>query len=277
MIILGVDFTSRPTRTKPITIARGRLSAAVLELDVLHACDSFDAFSALLAAPGPWVGAFDFPFSLPRVLVRHLGWPDRWDALIDFYASLSRAQIRETFKAFCDARPAGSKFAHRACDLPARASPSMKWVNPPVAWMLHAGAPLLKRAGVCMPVVRENGDSRIALEGYPGYLARRLIGNVSYKSDDRRKQTMQRRAARRELVARLEGAPLGIGAVPGPDLALTSSLRRQCVADASGDSLDAVLCAVAAAWGAGQARSGYGLPATVDPLEGWIVGVPPPD
>ena len=277
MIIFGVDFTSRPTRTKPITIARGRLTGAVLELDVLQACESFDAFSAVLAAPGPWVGAFDFPFGLPRELIEILGWPDRWDALIDFYATLSRAQIRETFKAFCDARPAGSKFAHRACDLPARASPSMKWVNPPVAWMLHAGAPLLKRAGVCMPLVRENGDSRIALEGYPGYLARRLIGNTSYKSDDRRKQTTQRRAARLELVARIEGAPMGCDAAPGPEVVLTLSLRRQCVADASGDSLDAVLCAVAAARGAGQARSGYGLPANVDPLEGWIVGVPAPD
>ena len=277
MIILGVDFTSRPTRTKPITIARGRLTGALLELDDLHACESFDAFGAFLAAPGPWVGAFDFPFGLPRTLVRRLGWPEHWDALIDFYATLSRAQIRATFKAFCDARPAGSKFAHRACDLPARASPSMKWVNPPVAWMLHAGAPLLKRAGVSMPVVRENGDSRIALEGYPGYLARRLIGNTSYKSDDRRKQTAERRAARLELVARLDGAPMGSGAVPGPDLVLTSSLRRRCVADASGDSLDAVLCAVAAAWGAGQARGGYGLPANVDPLEGWMVGVPAAD
>jgi hypothetical protein len=32
------------------------------------------------------------------------------------YAALSRAEIRSTFAAFCDARPAGAKFAHRAFD-----------------------------------------------------------------------------------------------------------------------------------------------------------------
>jgi hypothetical protein len=35
------------------------------------------------------------------------------------YASLSRAEIRDTFAAFCAARPVGGKFAHRATDAPA--------------------------------------------------------------------------------------------------------------------------------------------------------------
>ena len=64
------------------------------------------------------------------------------------YAGLSRAEIRAQFAAFCNARPAGGKFAHRATDLPAGSSPSMKWVNPPVAFMLHAGVPRLLEAGV---------------------------------------------------------------------------------------------------------------------------------
>ena len=57
--------------------------------------------------------------------------------------TLTRAEIRETFAAFCAARPVGGKFAHRATDAPACSSPSMKWVNPPVAFMLHAGVPPL--------------------------------------------------------------------------------------------------------------------------------------
>jgi hypothetical protein len=46
------------------------------------------------------------------------------------------------------------------------------------------------------------------------------------------------------------------------------------VDDASGDSLDAVLCLLQAAWGQQQFAMGdrlYGLPADLDPLEGWIV------
>jgi hypothetical protein len=45
------------------------------------------------------------------------------------------------------------------------------------------------------------------------------------------------------------------------------------VQDASGDSLDAVLCLLQAAWALAQHQSGrgqYGLP-DCDPLEGWIV------
>ena len=41
------------------------------------------------------------------------------------------------------------------------------------------------------------------------------------------------------------------------------------VADASGDTLDAVLCLLQAGWAA--SRPGWGLPAQVDPLEGWIL------
>ncbi len=140
--LVGVDFTSRPTRRKPITIARGVRQGAVLRLSDLQTCTSLDAFAQWLQAPGEWLGAFDFPFGLPRELVQHLGWPTEWPQLIEHYAGLTREQIRETFAAFCAARPAGAKFAHRACDAPAGSSPSMKWVNPPVAYMLHAGVRL---------------------------------------------------------------------------------------------------------------------------------------
>ena len=52
----------------------------------------------------------------------------------------------------------------------------MKWVNPPVAYMLHEGVPLLIAAGVHMPALHEGDATRVALEAYPGLLARELIG-----------------------------------------------------------------------------------------------------
>jgi hypothetical protein len=149
--VVGVDFTSRPTARKPIVVALGRLDAQAVRLEALHTHNSFEGFSGWLKAPGDWVGAFDLPFGLPRELVTTLGWPTEWLPLMRHYAALSREQIRDTFAAFCDARPAGGKFAHRACDKPAGSSPSMKWVNPPVAYMLHAGVPLLIDAGVHLP------------------------------------------------------------------------------------------------------------------------------
>src|SRR5689334_15564843 len=121
--LLGVDFSSAPRAAKPIVAAWGRRAAAVLKLEAVERLPTLDAFSVLLATPGPWVGGFDMPFGLPRELVEHLDWPTEWAALMRHYAGLSRAEIRDTFAAFCAARPAGSKFAHRACDAPAGSSP----------------------------------------------------------------------------------------------------------------------------------------------------------
>jgi hypothetical protein len=273
--VIGVDFSSSPSRRKPIVLASGALSGvssgvsggAALRFEGLQRFDSLTAFDDWLAQPGPWVGGFDLPFGLPRELVEQLGWPIGWAACIDHYASLSRATIRDTFAAFCNARPVGGKFAHRACDRPARSSPSMKWVNPPVAYMLHAGVPLLRAAGVRCPAhAPDEGDAqRIALEAYPGLLARELIGHRSYKSDDRAKQTPERLIARKDIVEALEQGRTRLGL----RLRLSAAQRDALANDASGDALDAVLCLVQAAWAAG--RPGWGLPAGVDALEGWIV------
>jgi hypothetical protein len=274
--LLGCDFSSRPTRKKSIVLAFGARQDNRVQLSKLERIESLQGFAAWLAQPGDWLGAFDFPFGLPRELVRQLGWPLQWEACIRHYASLSREQIRDTFAAFCDARPAGAKFAHRATDGPAGASPSMKWVNPPVAYMLHAGVPLLLQAGVHLPGLHP-GDSqdvdasgqprRVALEGYPGLLAREVLGQRSYKSDDRARQTPERLIARKDLVTALEHGQTRLGL----RLKLTHAQRDAVIDDASGDSLDAVLCLLQAAWGWGQGAPRYGLPETMDALEGWIV------
>jgi hypothetical protein len=62
----------------------------------------------------------------------------------------------------------------------------------------------------------------------------------------------------------------------GLRLKLSHAQRDALAEDASGDSLDAVLCLVQAAWGwEQQAQGRYGLPADVDPLEGWVVSARP--
>jgi hypothetical protein len=263
--LLGVDFTSAPTRRKPITVARGALHGRRLAVTRVERLDDFAAFDALLREPGPWLGAFDFPFGLPRELIEALGWPRDWLASMRHYAGLERAAIRDTFAAFCAARPAGGKFAHRACDGPAGSSPSMKWVNPPVAFMLHAGVPRLLEAGVHLPGLHDGDLQRVALEAYPGLLARELIGARSYKSDDRAKQTPERLIARKDALHALELGRTRLGL----RVALSDALRDQIAAEPQGDLLDALLCLVQAAWASTRPR--WGLPDAVDPLEGWIV------
>jgi len=263
--LLGVDFSSAPSPRKPITVARGHCQAQVLRLDGLLEFASLADFGEFLARPEPWLGGFDLPFGLPRELVQALGWPQTWPALMAHYCALSRAEIRAEFAAFCAARPVGSKFAHRACDLPAGSSPSMKWVNPPVAFMLHAGVPLLLAAGAQLPGLHDGDHQRVALEAYPGLLAREFLGRRSYKSDERAKQTPERLIARKDLIDALEQGRSRLGL----RLKLSHGQREALIDDASGDRLDAVLCLMQAAWA--QNQPGYGLPAEMDPLEGWIL------
>ena len=268
--LVGVDFSSRPTPRKPIVAAHGRRVGDELCLARIDEHASLEAFGCWLALPGPWLGAFDFPFGLPRELVQQLGWPLQWRACIEHYAALPRAQVRETFAGFCAARPAGRKFAHRACDGPAGSSPSMKWVNPPVAYMLHAGVPLLIGAGVQLPGLCDGDARRVALEGYPGLLAREVLGLRSYKSDDTARQTPQRRLAREQLLDALAHGRTRLGL----RLSVTRTQRDALVDDAAGDRLDAVLCLLQAAWA--SARADHGLPPNIDAIEGWIATAPHP-
>ena len=277
--VVGCDFSSAPTRKKPIVFAIGALSGDCVSLSSFVECRSLPEFSAWLAEPSPWVGAFDLPFGLPRELVQSLGWPLDWRACMSHYAELSRAEIRQTFASFCARRPAGGKFAHRATDRPAASSPSMKWVNPPVAFMLHAGVPRLLAAGITLPGLdpgassNRNADGqaqRIALEGYPALLARELLGRRSYKSDDPGRQNAERLIARKDLINALKQARTRLGL----RLKLSNPQRDQLADDAKGDRLDAVLCLMQAAWAQRQFERGdkaYGLPPDMDPLEGWIV------
>ena len=65
----GVDFSSAPTPRKPIVLARGHRVGAVLRLQRCQLLARLSDFEAELAEPGNWLGAFDFPFGLPRAFV----------------------------------------------------------------------------------------------------------------------------------------------------------------------------------------------------------------
>ena len=262
MRIYGVDFTCAPRKAKPITVACGFLKGKTLSIDSIEKLHDFAAFEAFLARPGPWLGGFDFPFSLPHELVRDLGWPREWKALIAHCTAMPRLVFRKALDEYRNSRPVGRKYAHRATDYPAGSSSPMKLVNPPVALMFHEGAPRLAAAGLNIPHLHETDSSRVGLEAYPGLLVRGQLGiRASYKSDTRAEHTPARRAVRRRIAEALAaGKPLGI---------TLRMDKRLLVNDGSGDLLDAVVCAVQAAWAARQPD--YGFPPEAAGGEGWIV------
>ncbi|MFM8705481.1 MAG: DUF429 domain-containing protein, partial [Planctomycetia bacterium] len=187
-VVIGVDFTSAPSTKKPITVAIGRCMelgcGRVYQLEEVLTIESLGGFERFLESSGAWLGGFDLPFGQPRPLIEHEGWPTDWPEFVRFFCGEPRDRLRIAFRRWCDARPPGDKFAWRRADKPAGSSPAMRWANPPVAWMMHAGIGRMLDAGLAFPAHRQRGHSgrpkRIALEAYPGFTARKVCRR-SYK------------------------------------------------------------------------------------------------
>jgi hypothetical protein len=288
-LIIGVDFTCAPCRRKPITVAYGRWRAGkplptfrlegIAELATLAAFGEFLLGGSVPEAGAdsrePWIGGFDLPFGQPRSLIEHEGWPTDWPAFVEFFCAQPRAALRDTFRRWCDGRPAGDKFAWRKTDKPAGSSPAMRWTNPPVAWMMHAAIGHMLRAGLSFPAHRHpprrrrpRAADRVALEAYPGFTARKVC-RKSYKSDLPAAQTPERARNRRTIITALVAGSAGLDVA----LAMSPAWSKRLVDDAAGDRLDAVICCLQASHAA--ALPDDGLPPDLDPLEGWIAAVPP--
>lgn len=267
--LLGIDFTCAPSRRKPITVARGHLSGAVLRLERLDALPLLADFEALLLQPGPWLGGFDFPFGLPRGFVDALGLGDSAAAVS---AELHRrCATRMDFRALVDAwgnvQAKGKRLLHRATD---GAMPGVSSTSPlqtryvPVGFMYFEGLSRLLAAGVSIPRLHVGDAQRQAIESYPGLLANELVGRRSYKNSPE----TDRLIARKDIVDALEQGRTRLGL----RLKLSHAQRESLIDDASGDRLDAALCLVQAGWA--STRPDAGLPASMDAVEGWIATVP---
>jgi len=265
MRILGIDFTSAPSAAKPLVVADCELARGRLRLRRFVRFDAWPGYERFLRLGESWIGGFDFPFGLPRRFVETEGLPRDWPGLVDACAAMGKTRFaRLAMRAFRTARTPRER--HRATDLAAGShSPLKTLANPPVGKMFYEGAWRLLAAGLCVPRLAETACGRVALEAFPGHLARAL-GLARYKND-------QPSGARRLLVARHALlCALCAGAHLGVRLEAKAAAQSEAVADPSGDALDALVCAVQAAWAAGQ--PGYGLPPSVDRVEGWIVSVP---
>lgn len=273
--VLGVDFTSTPSLKKPITVATGKWhrdsGGGVYKLDEVRRIERFEDFDALLQKKTSWIGGFDLPFGQPRMLIEHHGWPVHWPDFIHFYCQQSRNDLRAIFRQWCNSRPTGNKFAWRTTDKAAGSSPAMRWTNPPVAWMMHAGIERMLNAGLSFPAHQHTGASdqppRIALEAYPGFTARKIT-KKSYKSDTVAKQTEMREKERKTIMLALMNGTAELNT----HVAMSRLWQTKLLHDGSGDLLDAVICSLQAAHAASEEH--YGLPKDLDPLEGWIATAP---
>ncbi len=269
MQIYGLDFTSAPRREKPITCAVATLVERELHLEGLVEFECFDTFENFLRSPGPWMAGMDFPFGQPKKLRRNLGWPEHWGEIARLVGNMSAADFERLLADYRGPRVPGDKHHRRDTDVLAHSQSPMTLYGVPVAKMFYKGVPLLERSKVNIIPCRPLNKDRYVVEAYPALVVRRYIGKDKYKSDNRRHQTPKREAARRELLEILQGPRLEEDF--GLKLDLPEGLAGEFITDASADRLDALLCAIQTAWSWMLRDENYGMPADVDPVEGWIM------
>lgn len=277
-LILGIDFTCAifggSSRRKPITCAEARfVSEDVLEIETVKSIMSPEEYDELLERPGPWIGGFDHPFGQPIVLLDAFELPHRWAEYVAAVGDWGRSCFKTRVEAWQSKRQDRKRMEFRACDRKAKAQAPHKTNFIPVGLMFAEGAPRLLKAKVSVPPLHTDDVTRVALEAYPALIARRFAG--SYKADVKAKQRSEHKVARTAILNGLTSSMFVRDF--GFCVRLATQLRDDATIDATGDKLDAILCAAQAGW---AQRLGpdfdtpYGIPIARCPTimtEGWIV------
>ena len=268
MRIYGLDFTSAPSRRKPLIVLGCTLEGDSLRIEGSETLTDFGGFEDFLQRRGPWVCGMDFPFGQPRSLVAALGWSGSWEGYVGEVGKLPKEEFEDKIRADMATRPAGSKWRYRLADRRSGSSSAMMLFRVPVGKMFYQGAPRLLTSGVRVEPCRRNRDARVAVEAYPAVVARRFLGRAAYKRDGV-PDTPERRSARETLLRGLESPVLR--EVYGFTVEMNARWREEFVRDPSADALDSLLCAVQAAWACARREENYGIPPECDPDEGWIL------
>ena len=267
MQIFGIDFTSAPRRAKPITCAVCSLDGQRLSLESISTWDSFAGFEDFLGYEGPWTAAIDFPFGQPRRLTSALGWPENWDQYVQLVGKMTKQEFAERIKQYRDQQPPGEKHHLRATDQLAQSCSPMMLYGVPVGKMFFEGAPRLRESNVSVWPCRVTDSSCAVVEGYPALVVRNLLGKRKYKSE--KVDSSELASARTQLLERLQSSE--VQALYGVCLRYSAEVEQQLLADEKGDMIDAVLCALQAAYFGHLPRGHKSLPSSECSSEGWIV------
>jgi hypothetical protein len=268
MKVYGIDFTSAPSRRKPITCAKCTIENGFLHLDDLKNLETFDQFDQFLANGIEWIAGMDFPFGQPKELISNLEWPLSWEGYVRKISEMSKQNFEDTLKEYRQTRIKGDKHHLRYTDKIAKSCSPMMLHGVPVGKMFFQAAPRLLKSGVSILPCHKNGSQRIVVEAYPKLVAKKLNIKPQYKNDTKKKQTPQLRKARQEIVDKLKSGC--IRPCYGFDVVLKEDFATKIIDDPSGDYLDALLCAIQAGWANERRERGYGIPEGFE-LEGWIV------
>ncbi len=260
--IFGLDFTSAPSRRKPIVCAEALRTDDQLIVQRFLPLTSWAAFELWLGTPGEWLAGVDFPLSQPRRWLEAMGWGETWPEMIATVAGVTKAEFIACVDAYRAQQPVGAKEHRRATDVRVKAISPMKVYGVPVGRMFFEGAPRLAQTSLSIWPCRPTTDPRTVIEIYPALVARAAL-NQPYKraGDDTER-------GRRQMILDWLGSAACRDRY-GHRVIIPPAMQDRALDDAQGDYLDALLAALQTAWASTQPR--LGVPTECDALEGWIV------
>jgi hypothetical protein len=176
--IFGLDFTSRPTRKKPITCSVCEVENNKLSVLSFLSIPDFNSFESFCEAEGAWVAGMDFPFGMPHVLIDDLHYPQTWERYVAKFGSMTRQNFIDLLTDYKRKQPKGSKEHRRITDVRTGSLSPMKLYGVPVGKMFFEGAPRLAGSGASiLPFVKRSVE-RIIIEAYPALVLTCI--NISY-------------------------------------------------------------------------------------------------
>lgn len=273
MQIIGSDFTSDPKPGKPITVADCIAEHGVLTVTAMKQFVNFQSFALLLSSDGPWVIGLDFPFGQPERIINDLNWPRNWADYVRHVAALGKKKFRTQIDLYRKGQLKGDMEHFRDVDIKADSISPMKMYRTPVGIMFCEGSPfLLASPASVLPFLPQRDPARIILEAYPKLVATKVVGKSGYKTDNKKKVTTEQKNVRKRIIASIcdNSDSSSIKRQYGFHVRCSDAVVQSCTDDPSGDTLDAVLCAIQAAWAWSRANGDYGIPSSVNVLEGWI-------
>ncbi len=166
---------------------------------------------------------------------------------------MSKREFRSFLDRYKYSRAVGDKEHKRVVD---KRTGAMSPQNRRVNGMFYEVTKRILPSDANIPLLREiDQRNNIIVETYPGHLARNIIGRPGYKDAKIADDIHSQKQLRENILAGLKNV----------------EVRTSFVDDPTGDKLDALLCAVQAAWAWSKREENFGIPSMADPLEGWIV------
>ena len=240
-VVYGVDFSGAQDAGKNIWISRGIIDENMLHIVACFKSEdlpasgrlrghAFRALREFVERQKDSIVGMDFPFGIPRTLVR----TERWEK---FVLSFHRHYVSpDDFRTACRKTSGGNELK-RYTDLEARTplSPyNLRIYRQTYFGIREVLAPLIRREKICvLPMQKPLSGMRWVLEVCPASTLKKAHLNVSYKGKAERQKT-----ARKTILEGIEKTGL---------LAIKKTALRSIIfEDRGGDALDSVIAAFAA-------------------------------